>query len=196
MKPIHLFTPLYRYSGYPKTSVDVKIGHVRYDLILPAEISDEILTHFIHSDDSYRRFDHYCSPEGIEKVRAQPAVLGDDYEFAPNYAVSFNGVEDTQDDDAVIGYVALRLAVGALAAKRLYNRACRRDFITKKLADYIMSRDAYFKHCGGFELLRIRYYFDAEDRYSVMLDLEADEPPLAPPFKESRGRKPRFRDMP
>ena len=92
------------------------------------------------------------------------------------------------------GWVALRLAVGPLAARQLYNRACRREFITPELADYIISRDAYFKCCGGLELLRIRYYFDAEDRYSVMLDLDRDEPPGAL-LKERNGMKTRFRDM-
>ncbi len=45
MKPMHMFSPLRRLSGYPKTSVDVNIGHVRYDLILPARNLSMTLRH-------------------------------------------------------------------------------------------------------------------------------------------------------
>lgn len=71
---------------------------------------------------------------------------------------------------------------------------CRRQFIAQRLADYIIRRDAYFKQCGGFELLRVRYYFDADDRYSVMLDIEGDAPPAAI-LKERKKMKIRFRDV-
>lgn len=194
MKPMHLFSPLRKQPGYPTTSVDLTVVDVKYDLILPAEVSDLLLLHFIHSDGSYRQIARYCNPEGIEAVRARPTLLDDESEGAPTFAVSFNAIEDVQNDDAVIGYVALRLAVGPLAARQLYNRACRRQRITEELADYIVSRDAYFQHCGGFELLRVRYYFDAEDRYLVMLDVERDEPPGAL-LKERKQTKTRFSDL-
>jgi hypothetical protein len=92
------------------------------------------------------------------------------------------------------GWVALRIAVSPLAAQQLYNLACQRESISPELADYITRRAAYFQRCGGFELLRIRYYFDAADRYDVMLDLDRDEPPSAV-LKERGSRKIRFRDL-
>lgn len=52
-------------------------------------------------------------------------------------------------------------------------------------------RDAYFRECGGFELVRLRYYLDAKDRYQVMLDLDANEPPAAL-LKERGQGKTRF----
>lgn len=194
MKPMHMFSPLRKQSGYPKTSVDVNIGHVRYDLILPAEVSDELLVHFIGSTDSYRQVARYCNAEGIDAIRACPSLLDDESHGKPSFAVSFYGVEDAAGDHETNGWVALRLAAGPLAARLLYNYACQRESITPELADYIISREAYFKQCGGFELLRIRYYFDAEDRYSVMLDLEQNEPPNAI-LKERSGTKTRFSDM-
>ncbi len=194
MKPMHMFSPLRRLSGYPKTSVDVNIGHVRYDLILPAEVSDELLVHFIKSTNLYHQASAYCNAEGIDAVRANPSLLDDEGHGKPSFAISFYGVEDAAADDAMNGWVALRIAVGPLAAQQLYNLACQREFITPELADYITSRAAYFQRCGGFELLRIRYYFDAEDRYSVMLDLDRDEPPSAV-LKERGNRKIRFRDL-
>lgn len=177
MKPMHLFSPLRRLSGYPKTSVDVNIGHVRYDLILPADVSDELLVHFVKSTNLYRQVSHFCNAEGIDAIRASPSLLDDESHGMPSFAISFYGVEDAADDDAMNGWVALRIAVSPLAAQQLYNLASQRESITPELADFITSRAAYFRRCGGFELLRIRYYFDAEDRYTVMLDLDRDEPP-------------------
>lgn len=187
MKPLHLFAPLRKQPGFPVTSADLKIGNVRYDLILPENISDLLLLHFIDSTGSYRRVDRYCDLDGIEAIRKRPSLLDDAYTGLPTFAMSFNGVEDVQDNDAVIGYVALRLAVGPLAARQLRNRACRRELIDGDLAEYIATRDAYFSQCGGFELLRVRYYFDEVDRYSVMLDLEQNEPPRA--FLKERDRR-------
>jgi hypothetical protein len=43
MKPMHMFSPLRKQPGYPTTSVDLTIADVTYDLILPAEVSDELL---------------------------------------------------------------------------------------------------------------------------------------------------------
>lgn len=191
MKPMHMFSPMRRLSGYPKTSVDVNIGHVRYDLILPAEVSDELLVHFVKSTNLYRQVSHFCNAEGIDAIRASPSLLDDESHGMPSFAISFYGVEDAAEDDAMNGWVALRIAVGPLAAQQLYNLACQRKSITPELADYITSRAAYFQRCGGFELLRIRYYFDAEDRYSVMLDLDRDEPPSAV-LKERGQGKTRF----
>jgi len=193
MKPMHLFSPLRKQPGYPTTSVGLTIADVTYDLILPAEISDELLVHFIRAVGSYRQVSRYSNAEGLDAIRDHPALLDDEYRGLPTYAITFYGVEDAEDQDATSGWVALRLAVGPLAARQLYNRAVRRESMSTELADYIISHDAYFKQCGGFELLRIRYYFDAEDRYSVMLDVEADEPPDA--ILKERGRtKSRFRD--
>ena len=87
--------------------------------------------------------------------------------------------------------LAVRLAVGSLAAKQLYNRACQRESMYPQFADCIISREAYFQRCSGFELLRIRYYFDAEDLYDVMSDLAKDEPPTLR-HKEHRSGKTRF----
>ncbi len=92
------------------------------------------------------------------------------------------------EDDDVVGFVALRLAVGPLAARQLYNRAVSRTSIDMALADFVIKREAYFRECGGFELLRLRYYLDAEDRYQVMLDLDANEPPAALLKERSQGK--------
>lgn len=191
MKPMHFFSPLLRQPGYPTTSVDVNIGHIRYDLILPDEISDELLVHFVNAKDSYNQVSRYCNAKGIDAIRNCPSLLDDKGNGNPSIAISFYGVEDAADEDAMNGWVALRLAVGPLAASKLYNRAMQRESINLQLAEYISNRDAYFQRCGGFELLRIRYYFDADDRYDVMLDLNRDEPPSAA-LKEHRSGKTRF----
>lgn len=179
MKPLHLFAPLRKQPGFPATTANLTVGDVCYDLILPDEISDLLLTHFIDSDGIYRRVDRYCDPLSIDQIHAHPSLLGDELNDASTYAISFNGVEDVLEDDDVIGFVALRLAVGPNAARQLHKRAVSRKQIAPVLAEYIARREAFFSRCGGFELLRLRYYLDASDRYQVMLDLDANEPPSA-----------------
>jgi len=194
MKPLHSLSPLRKKPGYPTTSVDLTIADVTYDLILPAEISDEVLVHFIEAEESYLQVSRYCNADGLDAIRARPTLLDDQYPGVPTFAITLYGIEDANDDVAMIGWVAVRLAAGPLAARRLYNRACRRESMSAELADYLISHDAYFQHCGGFELLRIRYYFDADDRSSVMRDIEADEPPVAM-LKERKASKLQFRDF-
>ena len=172
MKPLHLFAPLRKQPGFPKVSPLMRVGDVDYRLILPDEVSNLLLLHFIESGGAYRRVERYCDPFGIEQIHADPTLLDDEYQGAPTFAVSFTAVEDVTEDDEVVGFVALRLAVGPLAARQLYNRAVSRKAIDMALADFVIKRDAYFRECGGFELLRLRYYLDAEDRYQVMLDFD------------------------
>lgn len=194
MKPLHLFAPLRKQPGFPKTAAKMTVGDIRYDLILPAKMSDLLLLHFIRSGGAYRQADRYSDSAGFEQIHAQPTLLDDLYPDAPAYAVAFNGAEDVVDDDDLVGFVAVRLAVGPLGARQLYNRSVSRKSIDPTLAEYIGRRSAYFSHCGGFELLRVRYYVDAADRYQVMLDMEADEPPSLVLRERSTG-KTRFRDM-
>lgn len=160
---------------------------------MPEEVSEELLVHFVGSEDSYRQVSRYCNAEGIDAIRARPSLL--DYEFLdkPTYAITFYPDEDVEGDDAINEWVALRLAVGPYAARQLYNRACRRESITEKLADYIVSHSEYFKQCGGFELLRVRC-FDFEDRYPLTLDTDAAES-ASFLFKEPKTTKTRFSDM-
>lgn len=191
MKPLHLFAPLRKQPGFPKVSPLMRVGDVDYRLILPDEVSNLLLLHFIESGSVYRRVDRYCDPFGIEQIHADPTLLDDENGGVPAYAVSFSAVEDVMEDDDVVGFVALRLAVGPLAARQLYNRAVSRKSIDMALADFVIKRDAYFRKCGGFELLRLRYYLDAADRYQVMLDLDANEPPAAL-LKERDMGKTRF----
>ena len=194
MKAMHLFSPLRKQPGYPTTSVGLTIADVTYDLILPAEISDEILVHFIQAEDSYRQASQYCNADGLEAVRARPALLDDEYLRLPAFAITLYEIENSVDDDAMNGCAAVRLAASSRAAGRLYNRACRRESMSADLSDYITNHDAYFARCGGFELLRIRHFFDADDKDSVMRDMETGEPPDA--ILKERGRtKSRFRDL-
>lgn len=195
MTQIHAFSPLRKQPGYPTTSVKLTIGDVRYDLFLPEEVSDELLVHFVGSEDSYRQVSRYCNAEGIDAIRARPSLLDHEFIDKPTFAITFYGDEDAEGDDAMNDRVALRLAVGPYAARQLYNRACRRESITEGLADFIVNHDAYFKQCGGLELLRLRCHsFDFEDLSPLMTDVDADEHPSVL-LKEPKTTKTRFSDM-
>ncbi len=195
MTQIHAFSPLRKQPGYPKTSVKLIIGAVKYELLLSEAVGEELLVHFVGSEDSYRQVAKYCNAEGIDAIHARPSLL--DHEFRdgkPTYAITFYPDEDASGNDASNEWVALRLVVGPYAARQLYNRACKREFITEKLADYIVSRHSeYFKQCGGFELLHLRCE-DFEDRYPLTPDIDAAEP-ASFLLKEPKTTKTRFSDM-
>ncbi len=194
MTQMHAFSPLRKQPGYPTTSVKLTIGDVRYDLFLPEEVSDELLVHFVGSED-YRQVCRYCNAEGIDAIRARPSLLDHEFIDKPTYAITFYPDEDAGGNDATNEWVALRLVVGPYAARQLYNRASRCESITEKLADYIASHDAYFKHSGGLEMLRVRCQsFSFEYRYPLMPDTDTAE--SASFFlKEPKTTKTRFSDM-
>jgi hypothetical protein len=187
---LRLFAPLRRRAGYPDNTMDLRIGGITYDLIVPVDTSDALVLHFLDSSGGYRRVARYRDDAGIDAVRADPTLLDDACRGVPCYADSVSGYET--DDHVLTGYVSLRLAVSSLAAKQLYTRARARKSIDLRLADYVVRRDDYFRECGGFELLRILYYFDAEERVNVMRHLQRREPAA---IFESFARRTRFRDV-
>ena len=193
MTQIHAFSPLRKQPGYPTTSVKLTIGAVKYELLLSEEVSDELLLHFVGSEDSYRQVAKYCNAEGIDAIRARPSLLDHEFVDKPTYAITFYPDEDASGNDASNEWVALRLVVGPYAARQLFNRAYRRESITEKLADYIDSHSENFKQCGGFELLRLRCV-DFEDRYPLTPDIDATESPSGL-LKEPKTTKTRFSDM-
>lgn len=121
MTQMHAFSPLRKQPGYPTTSVKLTIGDVRYDLFLPEEVSDELLVHFVGSED-YRQVSRYCNAEGIDAIRARPSLLDHEFIDKPTYAITFYPDEDAGGNDATNEWVALRLVVGPYAARQLYNR--------------------------------------------------------------------------
>lgn len=162
MIPLHLFSPLNRLPGFPTPPFELRIGDIRYDLIVPDHIGDLLQDH-VTTGTSYRRHDSYCDTAGIEAIRARPWLLDEDFSGVPAYGVALADVEDVHSDGAVIAYEALRLALGPIASRQLYNRARLRSAIHPALAYYILSRDAYFQNCGGFELLCLRTEPRVED---------------------------------
>lgn len=177
MKTMHLFAALRPEPGFPNPTADIKIGNVRYDLVLPEEISNLLLLQFIDNTASYHCAERYCNQYGFEQIHKQPALLNAELQGRPAYAITLEAAEDVPEEDDLIGAFSMRLAVGPLAARRLFERALARESIDLELADYVTKREAFFNHCDGFELLRLRCYFDAEERNSVMQDVENEEPP-------------------
>lgn len=193
MNTIHLFSALSPQPGFPVISADMTIGSVRYDLVLPEEMSDLLLLYFINNP-AYRQIGEYCNDEGISLIHKRPELLNGPRNNLLGYAVSFDAVEDAPNDDDFIGSFSMKLIVGPQAAFSLCENALTRNSIEPELADYVMMREAFFVNCHGFELLRKRYYFDAMDRESVMNDVERDEPPVAV-LKEKGKRRVRLIDL-
>lgn len=192
MKTMHLFAALRPEPGFPNLTADIKVGNIRYDLILPEEISNLLLLQFIDNTASYHCAERYCNQYGFEKIHKQPALLNAELYDKPAYAVTLEAAEDVPEEDDLIGAFSMRLAVGPLAARRLFERALARESIDLELADYVTKREAFFNHCYGFELLRLRCYFDAEERDSVMQDVDNEEPPSAV-LKESKQSRITFK---
>ena len=176
MEALHLFAALRKQSDFPDSSVDIKVNGVKYDVVLPATISRLLVAHFTDAESGYVSVKRYCDLWGIKAIRARPTLLDDEYAGSPTYAHSFNGVENDNQGSEVIGYVAFHLAISPLAARTMYRRARVVNRIDPDLAEYVRDHAGYFHECGGFDLLRIRYYFDKKDRYQTMLDIDETEP--------------------
>ena len=112
MNQLRLLVALSPRPDYPDSPLDLKIGDVRYDLIVPAEASDLLVLHFHDAGGGYRRVARYCDADGIEAIRARPSLLDDAHPGVPTYADTAYGYEIDDGDGAVTGYVALPLAVG------------------------------------------------------------------------------------
>lgn len=175
MTTLRLFAPLKRHPAFPKTSVDLKVGDVRYDLIIPPDISNLIVRHFTGPESTYCKVERYSNFMEIEALRGNPGLLDEKSRGVPTYAHCVNGVEDS-DDFSLVGYLAVRLMVGPLAASVFYSRAARRERIDTTLADYVIAREGFFHPCVGFELLHMRYYFDEAERVDALRDVEEWEP--------------------
>lgn len=175
MTTLRLFAPLKRHPAFPKTSVDLKIGDVRYDLIIPPDISNLMVRHFVRPESTYRKVERYSNFMDIEALRGNPGLLDEEFRGVPTYAHCVNGVEDS-DDGFLVGYLAVRLMVGPLAARVFYGRAARRERIDTTLADYIINHEIYFHPCVGFEILHQRFYFDEAERFDALRDVEEWEP--------------------
>lgn len=175
MTTLRLFAPLKRHPAFPKTSMDLRIGDVRYDLIIPPDISNLMVRHFVGPESTYRRVERYSHFMEIEALRGNPGLLDEASRGVPTYAHCINGVEDS-DDFSLVGYVAARLIVGPHATRVFYGRAARRNRIDRTLADYVIDHEGYFHPCVGFEILHMRYYFDDAERVDALRDVEEWEP--------------------
>lgn len=155
--------------------MDLRIGDVRYDLIIPPAISRLMVRHFAGPESTYSKVERYSHFMEIEALRGNPGLLDEESRGVPTYAHCVNGVEDS-DDFSLVGYLAVRLFVGPLAAGVFYSRAARRERIDTLLADYVINHEGYFHPCVGFELLHMRYYFDEVERFDALRDVEEWEP--------------------
>jgi hypothetical protein len=189
---LRLFAALRPQLEYPESPVDLQVGEYSYDLVLPADFSERLVRHVTDPEGGYRRVNRYCDGPGIDAVRRKPTLLDDEGKGQPTFADCASGCEIVDVQGDMGGYVALRLALGPLAARHLYRRARARQSIDARLADYITERQRYFGECGGFELLRILYYFSIEERLEVMRHLELREPAA---MFEGKGNRVRFSDV-
>lgn len=171
MTPLHLFAPLKRHPAFPKNSMDLRIGDVRYNLLVPPDISKLIFRHFVEPGSTYRKVERYSHFMEIEALRGNPGLLDEESRGIPTYAHCVNGVEDS-DDFSLVGYVAARLMVGPRAARVFYGRAARRNRIDTSLSAYVLDHEGYFHPCVGFEILLLKYYFDEAERVDALRDVE------------------------
>lgn len=167
MRSINLFSAIQPLDGFPSVTADINIARVTYDLVLPEDIIDMLLIHFIDDQKSYKQLDNYCNELGFRQVRKKPELLRTDLDERFPYAIMFDAAEAEPDKDDFAEFFSMRLAVGPQGTERLLERARTRTSIERELASYVVQHNAYFGRCSGFELLRCRQWTLSENNRRI-----------------------------
>lgn len=200
----HLFRALNPDDRYPTTPFNIKLKDLRYHLPLPPPVGDH-LADLLSSKGPFLCLERYCNPAGIDLLRSNPAgfEIGSGM---PSYAESEIRVEAIQDG-RVMGYIMQQAATNALAAQEILRFAIE-DWASHQgsiafagseheaAIEWVMQYGTFFQHCGGFEMVRISYYFNADEQNAAYSMIDGDfSDPMPSELKEDHQRFALFRDL-
>ena len=188
MKRLNVFRALNPGKKYPLSPFNVTAQQVKYDLPLPAFVADA-LAYELSPKGHFHRVEQFCTPLGIEKVRQKPRAF-ESASPQPTYAESvwqFN----LSNFGPPMGYLSEQAACNSLASAEILRYAIEQERFTKDVCDFILNRHAFFFNCGGFEIGRLTYYFDQEEKKTV--DAYVDMMPI--PQEPQPNKMTMFRQM-
>jgi hypothetical protein len=178
---------------YPDTLCNVSMSEIAYDLFIPPKVGDAILEVLIQSGNFYC-VERFCSPSGLRDIRSEYIEMWT-ADQSPVYA-ECEVREDISGAGIVNGYVLNMMAVNASAAKKILHLAVKGGTFTEEIDVWIVDRIGYFNFCGGFEIARMFYYTDADEKANVSDAVDSVSfSDKSKSLVERSGRKLRFRDM-
>lgn len=188
-----VFRALAPEEKYPDTPFAFRLNGVKYDLPLPPPVGD-VLGDMLTKSGPFYSLDRYSSPEGVDEVRSDARCI-DLPSRAPACADAEFRVDLTEPNN-VMGYVSQIAVANRWAAAEIVRRAISTDTFDADVAEWITARFSFFHFCGGFEIARVSYYFDADEKTTVLAMIDGVSTSRNPKsLTERSGRKLRFRDM-
>lgn len=158
---LDFFRALNPEENYPKSSLGLVAHRTEYDLLLPAFVADALAKE-LSPIGPFCRLDEFCTPMGMNAVRLTPLAF-DPAQNRSAYAESKLHL-DLGRDGHTMGCVMEQTACNTLAAADIFRYAMEGKRFETKVADWILNRSPFFLTCRGFEINRIRYYADLQER--------------------------------
>ena len=180
-------------ESYPNTLFNVSIRKLKYDLPLPPYVCDELIKALTQSE-KFERVEKFCSPLGLQKVRSELLSL-ETANRSPAYA-GCKVLEDITEPELVNGYVLDLIAVNESAVREILRLAIEEQVFTDEVDAWIINHGSFFRYCRGFEIARMFFYADAEEKDEVMTFVDSHSfTEKSGAIAERSGSKLRFRDM-
>ena len=179
-------------KGYPKSPFGIVSHGIKYDLPLPAFVANALAKELSYAGEFYR-LDAFCTPKGVNVVRLTPPAF--DPALGRSAYVESTLRLDLSQNEQTMGCVMEQSACNTLAAADIFRFAMEGGRFEADVADWILNRSLFFLHCGGFEVDRITYYSDLEEKNVVDTCVNAAKVSQEPKIIQKKStRMLRFRD--
>lgn len=187
------FTALAPSTSYPMSPFEMTLEGVRYELPLPVFVGEAIVGTIKAPKLGFRRLADFCTLDGLELLRSKLSRLDFEAGNSPAYADAELWMERTGErDEPLKGSILNRTIMSSKGALSLLKLAENTDIFGTDVADYLIRREAFLRHCGGFEMLRARYYLDSVERAAALRTLDDSQPNA---LTEYAKQKTRFKEV-
>lgn len=164
MMYICLFAALAPTENFPNSGFKLTLQGDRYDLPLPSVVGDD-LYRVIKTIGTGTKITQVrsCSPR-TWSARKYPISVGEKSNGDFFYReFSSRSEECVGRDGQPKGHFYNRITVSASGACQLIEDSRQGKYFDAFSREHLASREAYFLECGGFDLFRTIYYFDADE---------------------------------
>lgn len=187
------FAALAPSDNYPASPFHMTLEGASFELPIPVFVG-EAITKVIQSPKlEFKRLVDYSTLDGLELLRSKLSRLDFEAGNAPAYADADLWMEMTAlRDEPLKGSILNWLIVSAKGAQRLLKLAEDTEIFRTDVTDFLIRREAFFRHCGGFQLLRARYFLDSVERAIALLTRNT---PVGDALIEQGKRRTRFKEI-
>jgi hypothetical protein len=176
MMYICLFAALAPTENFPNSGFKLTLQGDRFDLPLPTAVGDN-LYRVIKTTGTGMKItqSRSCSPH-TWTARKYPVNVGEKSNGDLLYReFSSRSEKCVGPDGQPKGQLYNRITVSASGACRLIEDSRQGKYFDTFTREHLARREAYFLECGGFDLLRTIYYFDAVEEERANSTLLSEE---------------------